>query len=207
MRVLFLPVPNRPTPARSQAGHGVRVLEAVPGGRAGGAGLAGDRLRRAPREVRARGLRLRRARHPAAQAASLPQGTYLPFSRWLWLAATSSPSFSISQRCPLLPPPSPPRFAHAAAALAALFGACMEVRCCCSAAISGHHGDGAPDFYQSILIRFASEAHHFVARVPKRFGSQFPALSAQRRCRVLAAAVNGGHATLVVVVVVGSPQG
>jgi hypothetical protein len=79
----------------------VRVLEGVAGGRAAGAGPAGGRLRRAPLEVRARRLGLQRARHPAAQAAPLPQGSSPPpFSRWLLasLLPPLPPSLSLPPR-------------------------------------------------------------------------------------------------------------
>ena len=72
--------------------------------------------------------------------------TFPPFPRWL------IPPHSLS----LSPLPAPsfllPASLHACccvciAAIAALFGACMEVRCCCSAANSGHLGDTAADCY------------------------------------------------------------
>jgi hypothetical protein len=70
--------------------HGVRLLEAGAGGAVGravgpaaaAAAVARSGLRRAPEQVRPRGLRLRRARHPAAaQAAPVQQGTLLLLSR------------------------------------------------------------------------------------------------------------------------------
>lgn len=155
---ICLPVPATthppPPPVRSQASHGVRVLEGVAGGRAAAAGPAGGRLRRAPLEVRARRLGLQRARHPAAQAAPLPQGSSPPFSRWL--LASLLPPLPPSLFCPAPSVRPTPRLASRMRHAAAAIHWTEAPRCCFAANFLVTMETQLPTAI--LTIRFASEA-------------------------------------------------